>query len=726
RTQLMLTEFKRDNTVKDLERMKEDLLRKKKQVKEYEDQLRFRTGDMRERSHMDDQTEALLQENESLKHRLRQADGLELERDELVRQLELAKEDLFNEQRQARNRVEELKDEVENLTSQLEETKSPHSDFLRRIRKLELENAKLLSEKEELSKVSYLYLLYLYLKSFLEFILVIETILMYIHKIDDEFSIKKKFNMVEFMNFAFCLCRERIGDLEDKLNKERSAKDGVIDDHKRSLQNLRKEMDTAMVQLRENLFLDKQQALEELRQSMDKTRRTDFSRAEDKLRQTVTDHQGVLKKKDGEITELMDIIQRLEAEKEKLEHKNKYDVQQKVEEALNEEKKKMVADREWMVLREREQELEDQRQQNKHAMHDKMAAVARVKDQMRHETLNEIDKVKEKLKQEHRMEIDRLQDTIRKQEDELCQLRAERKGFLRPELENTLDRVERTIVNEINEEVRRNSGLIGIPAKKVDARNFSMDNDSFTTSGRGRTPTTAALDDLVRNVKTQLEKEKNKETDKMKEKLLQVPAYLSFNFFYYVKLNHEHYNHSNGRLPLQTYHYNPSGNIQRQEIERLEREIRTLAENQRRAFTSPVRNSYDDVQSEKMINQLESKIRQLQDENQALRVSKYNSTSTPNLSNPDLYRSSMSVYRPTHQEKLVNFLEQRSKEGLLDSDTAAEHQQRNRNMMSQKMYEMTKLQNSLTDQAKELIHLGQSYQQLNNRASPTRDLNMTR
>lgn len=56
------------------------------------------------------QTLALIQENESLKHRLRQADGLELERDELVRQLEMAKEDLFNEQKQARHKVEELKD----------------------------------------------------------------------------------------------------------------------------------------------------------------------------------------------------------------------------------------------------------------------------------------------------------------------------------------------------------------------------------------------------------------------------------------------------------------------------------------------------------------------------------------------------------------------------------------------------------------------------------------
>ena len=66
------------------------------------------------------QTLALIQENESLKHRLRQADGLELERDELTRQLEMAKEDLFNEQKQARHKVEELKDvrqrSVVNLT----------------------------------------------------------------------------------------------------------------------------------------------------------------------------------------------------------------------------------------------------------------------------------------------------------------------------------------------------------------------------------------------------------------------------------------------------------------------------------------------------------------------------------------------------------------------------------------------------------------------------------
>lgn len=42
----MLTEFKRDNKQRDYERMSEDLNRRKRELKSYEDQLRSRTGDI--------------------------------------------------------------------------------------------------------------------------------------------------------------------------------------------------------------------------------------------------------------------------------------------------------------------------------------------------------------------------------------------------------------------------------------------------------------------------------------------------------------------------------------------------------------------------------------------------------------------------------------------------------------------------------------------------------
>jgi hypothetical protein len=42
----MLTEFKRDNKQRDYERMSEDLNRRKRELKGYEDQLRSRTSDI--------------------------------------------------------------------------------------------------------------------------------------------------------------------------------------------------------------------------------------------------------------------------------------------------------------------------------------------------------------------------------------------------------------------------------------------------------------------------------------------------------------------------------------------------------------------------------------------------------------------------------------------------------------------------------------------------------
>ncbi|XP_062613727.1 basal body-orientation factor 1-like isoform X3 [Saccostrea cucullata] len=391
-------------------------------------------------------------------------------------------------------------------------------------------------------------------------------------------------------------------------------------------------------------------------------------------------------------------------------------------------------------------DLEEQRQMNKQAAHDRMMAVARAKDQLKQEMLQEIDRVREKLKQEHRQEIERLQNTIRRQEEELCNLRAERKLYVRPELENSLDRVERTIVNEINEECRRNSGVLGSSPRKVNLKNFQVENGGYTPNGRSRTPTTAALanlracnqdlrnhvtelkrelelqksalmrverekDDLVQNVKKEIEIEKNKELEKMKQSLMkQVPA-LEYNGYNVHKPNNQ-MQYNNKLVSTPHFEYSPRGEVQNYEIGRLEREIRRLAENQKQIIHQNASAVEHDIQNEKMINQLKAKVMQLQDENVALKSSKFNSYSVPDLSNPSHYRSSASLHQPTHREKLAHYLEQRSKEGLIDTETVSEHQRMNRNMMSQKMMEMTRLQNSLTDQAKDLIYLGKSYNHL--------------
>ncbi|XP_048768719.2 trichohyalin-like isoform X5 [Ostrea edulis] len=782
RTQLMLTEFKRDNKQRDYERMSEDLNRRKRELKGYEDQLRSRTSDILQidQSHLDDRTLALIQENESLKHRLRQADGLELERDELVRQLEMAKEDLFNEQKQARHKVEELKDELENLSSQLEENRSPYPTVdSQKVRELEealskLENdktnlirdkASLYEELQEMSKSSKAEYRPRSGKA--------EELRTQIDKVCLELAdVKEKNSKTEEINGRL---REQIGELKRQLEREKTLKDGLLDDHKRTLQTLRKEMDTAMVQMRENLFLEKQKAIENIRGDLDKGR----SKTEERLQRATAEHQKILKQKEEEIIQLIDVVGKLEKDRSLLERRIKDNTEQKVQEALKQERAKLEKDKEFMLMREKEQkesrqtlnnlaneleqerqhkgtlierisqlngDLEDQRQMNKQAAHDRMMAVARAKDQLKHEMLQEMDRAREKLKQEHKQEIERLQDTIRRQEEELCNLRAERKLYVRPELENSLDRVERTIVNEINDECRRNSGILGNSPRKVNLKNFQVENGGYTPNGRSRTPTTAALanlracnqdlrnhvtelrrelelqktallrvekekDDLVQRVKKEIEVERSKELEKVKQSLMkQVPA-PQYNGYNVHKPNNQ-IQYNNKLVSTPHYEYSPRDEVQNYEIERLEREIRRLAENQKQMIHQNASAVENDIQNEKMINQLKARVMQLQDENIALKSSKFNSFSVPDLSNPAHYRSTTYLHQPTHREKLAHYLEHRSKEGVIDSETVADHQRLNRNMISKKMGEVTRLQNSLTDQAKDLIYLGRSYNHL--------------
>ncbi|XP_063395911.1 myosin heavy chain, clone 203-like isoform X3 [Mytilus trossulus] len=753
KTQLMLTELKRENIVKDVERIEEDLSRKKRQVKNYEDQLRSRLGDIRASDSFidpDEKLTSLEEENASLKVRLRHMDGLELERDELVRQLDSAKEDLFNEQRQSRNKIEELQEELENLTAQVEEYKSEPGhrqsnttslQFTKledKIHRLEKEKDNLTQDKNKL----------------------VEDLRLISRSPRPETSRQQILNRdVEELRNEVATLHNKIGagqreinnkediigrlkqqnqDLQQMYSKEKGHKDGVMEDHKRSLQTLRKEMDSAMVQMRENMFLEKQKSLEDLRSTLEKDKRDALARAEDKFNHHIKSQSNSIKDKEGELSRMIDLVKKLEEDRRDVETRVKSDSQKQIDDFIKKEKLKLEADFEWRLHKEKEQfqqefkvnftglskeleeakkvkatllaqieklttELETQRLQNRQSVHDRMLAVARAKESIKQDMQVDMEKVKSKMKEDFQQEIDKLQDTIRMQEEEIKQLRGERAEVLKLAKDNQgSERVERTIINEINEECRKNSHVLGISPRKVNMTDFR--ENGYNSPGRIRTPTTAALSDIVQSVKSQLEREKSYELDKLKEK--------------FVKGNPPNgYKHHNDVRMQYTksapYEYGPRTTAQEQELERLEREIKRLTTNQQ---PPPPRyyNSYDqdDISTTKLVNNLRTKVAELEHQNSNL--SKY-SYSVPDLSNPVYYRRTMRSPSPTpQQERIVNILEQRAKEADFESDTLLDQQQRSRNMMSQKMQEMTKLQTSLTTQTKDLIHLGQAYSKLNN------------
>lgn len=75
---------------------------------------------------------------------------------------------------------------------------------------------------------------------------------------------------------------------------------------------------------------------------------------------------------------------------------------------------------------------------------------------------------------DHQKEIDKLRETIRIQEEELRQLREDRQKWVRQQREfgSTFDKTERTLVNEINEECRRTSEVLGLNPRKVNINRF--------------------------------------------------------------------------------------------------------------------------------------------------------------------------------------------------------------------------------------------------------------
>lgn len=74
-----------------------------------------------------------------------------------------------------------------------------------------------------------------------------------------------------------------------------------------------------------------------------------------------------------------------------------------------------------------------------------------------------------------------------------------------------------------------------------------------------------------------------------------------------------------------------------------DKEKRTITfislQNQKQMIQQNASTVEGEIKNEKMINQLKAKVALLQDENSALKSSKFNSYSVPDLSNPSLYRT---------------------------------------------------------------------------------------
>ncbi|XP_053375093.1 trichohyalin-like isoform X6 [Mercenaria mercenaria] len=835
RTQLMLSEYKKENSSKQLARISNDLQRKQAEVQNLDSQTKTRMEELKQFDAIGftkDEAVQIIGDNEKMKSRLRNLDAIHAERDELIQQLDSTKQELFTESKKARTQIEELKEEIENVTSTYEQAQTERDEAVKKVQKLETayrkmekekneliqavssgektrhyeeEREKYKSEKNELRK-----------RNLDEVETMRQDLIRMTNKVaslQDEVRAKEELHLQ---------LRDQILTLQEKYEHEKTSRNSILDEHKKTLQTLRKETDTAMVQMRESLFLEKQKTVDMMREELDQERRDIAARTEERYDSQITELETIIKAKTDEITHLSKIAAKLETDLTRSKVNRDDEIKMQVQEAVSKERKNLEDDKDWAMqqlkdrlehehrekikhfqeqmtrmkdeqrglearMKEQRHELEELKNSNKAVVHEKLVAVARAKELMRQEQLSELDRIKEQLKQEHKKEIDKLKDTIRVQEEELRQFREERMRLARQqkELSFSQDRTERTLVNEINEECRKTSEVLGLTPRQI-----SLSNSQNTTSSKS--PTTSALfkiltsprvgpkepneqnqefktdranlracneelrmhvtdlqrelevqrntlnvadrqknrkmaedivkmDEALSTLKRQLEREKEEEMARLKEKLVRGLSTNEYRSLLYAPDNDATVHRSELKSYPNERHLRQMSEQQHQDLERLEQEISKLVMN-----TGSGSHGHEDIDYAKRLAQLQSKVRQLQSDNSNLRRAKFNvSSSSPNLTTPDMYNShrkfTMRSPSPTRdQQRLASNLELRTREHDYETEALTHHQRVNRDIMSKKMAEMSKLQNTLTNQAKELIQLEKAYTQLNQHAKSPR------
>ncbi|GFR94816.1 myosin-11-like isoform X2 [Elysia marginata] len=206
-------------------------------------------------------------------------------------------------------------------------------------------------------------------------------------------------------------------------------------------------------------------------------------------------------------------------------------------------------------------ELDEQRRLQREASKEKLAAVARTKEQMKDQSHAELDRIKFNLEQEHQRDVERLEEKLRYQEDELATLKTEHDQIAQRERNvlMALEHAEKTVIKEINEECEKVSGILGVSPRTVHHTSFHLESAEgrMSPSFRNRPVINSALANLracsdelhnhilelqqeveslkvmvetvtkekeaaIENCKLQMEKQRTLDLEKLKDKLLKL------------------------------------------------------------------------------------------------------------------------------------------------------------------------------------------------------------
>ncbi|XP_066294192.1 centrosome-associated protein CEP250-like isoform X2 [Branchiostoma lanceolatum] len=839
RAEIMVLEYKRDSVEKELQGVHKDM--------EAMTRPSSRQRDREELGMSKEQVLEVVRERDELRARLRSGEGQisGLERRELERQLNATKEDLFSEQRKSRAKVEELQDELEECKRQLEESQLDKGDAVHQMEQLhlkvkELERARkrdIENKSDALDNASKRAR-----ADLTDFKAQLAERDRMIASLEAELHEKDKLNRK---------LQETVYKMQEELSQESELKDSLIEENEKNVVKLKKDKETSLAALRHMLLEDKQRELDRLRDQSDRERRDILARQEERMAEQLAEMEQRILAKDDEVTMVRERLRQQEEATRTLGDRMRLEAKEQIRSAISKEKASWEAEKERAVQREKDrcqddsnkqlskvqeelekekqlhnqadknctglkQELDQARQQIRAAHRDKLAAINDVRDSMKVEKEEEIKQLREQLTQEKVSDVEKLREKMRKLEDELRTVRSEKNSVAVREKETSmlLDRHEKSVVSEINDECQRSAQLLGTAPRSVKVPSGDQqEDDEFDQSldiseNRGQSPhkSRSAVSEALANLKATNEdlrklvtglhedmasqkkatqqvnkekerevkqlrelyhSEKEKEVETMRERLIQdhldeigklqhavkkdkdevstlqhnliskdeelreiqrnMTAWkdatikkLAKKFEQEMNLELEKRQHEKDRQ---------AHSSQLKRIEELEEEVQRLSV-VRKTFqstpTTPSRVSGPSSSSQssmaggdastiKLLRHLQDRVKQLRVENKELRrLSGEGSDAINGNGTPDV-SVSFQEEAVLRESPYVQNLERKLKHMDRQLNVAEERAQKNTALLGQKMVELTKLQNQLTHQTKEYLHLERSYSDMQKR-----------
>merc|ERR550532_237664 len=457
---------------------------------------------------------SIIEERDQLKRKASESALGYIERLDFERQLGLAKDELFAEQRSSRMRIDALQEELEDALRKVDDVEMTNGELHNKISSVEKESRNKESTSGELADLLR-------------------------HEIEDlKNSERKLYTDIHDRDRNIQELQHMLVEKEKEISYEHEERAKSIAEKNFELQSTRDSHDRALLAAEEKCQVDIAAAVGANDEKHEEERLQLIRKQEGKIAEIEAGHLGELESRDQECLYLKEKLRQQEEATRELGERLRLEAQEQVrsavarEKTLWEEEHLRVMKRErnsWddeltrtqarlneAVEYEKEQtqsahktisalrrEIEEIRSENKELHKEATNAMMTSREAVQNEYNEQMASLRLQLAEERDMEVSRLQREIVQSQDDLCNVRDELESAVNKikAMESAYEHHEKTVVLEINDECKKVSQIVGIHPRKVNVDRYEKKARGVLSPNSSggkpqRTPVTDSLANL--------------------------------------------------------------------------------------------------------------------------------------------------------------------------------------------------------------------------------------